>query len=162
MTFAKRLDTALAAAERPAQAEQGLEPFQLVLAELITGGVERALRFENQEVFADALAIAQFRALEGTLALVGVALLSRLQLQIMQGGECVLDVDQCRESSRDTGRSVLPASRPLHPPPRVAALSRNSLYQRSARRQGPAGSCQGDHCRLDSRILHAPVGGQSQ
>ena len=97
-----------AATQRLAQRHERLQARQAVLCELVTGGIQSALRLQQRQKVPGSPLIAQLRPLKGAFALCHAALLEFThRVQVLDGGERLLDIDQGGDDRRAIGREQL-------------------------------------------------------
>src|SRR5215472_5349620 len=158
----RRLGRLPSASERLAQCDQGREPRQPVLNELVARLVENALCLEERQQVAGAMLVTQPRALERALALCEALLLEYTRcIEVLQGAERVLDVNQCREDRGPIGGQELALARSglIAPRPQTPVVE-DRLRQVGRHGERWAGAADRDNGGRQRRILHPGGGGE--
>src|SRR5207237_6312983 len=85
------------ATQRLAERDQAVKARQLVLRELVPGGIERSLQLEQRQEVPRAPLVPHPGTFERTFALVDVDPLELFNgLQVLESRKCLLDIDQPR------------------------------------------------------------------
>src|SRR5262249_29372057 len=152
------------ATERLAQRDEGLQPRQLVLRELVARRVQAALRFQEREEISGAALVAQAGALEGALALRETPLLElAFSLEVLQRAERVLDINQCRDDRRPINRQQLALPRRCFVALRLqTAMLEDGLRQVRTQLEGRTDTGDREHDRRQGWILHARGASESE